>query len=72
MLPKTVKGRDSIWVIVDRLIKLAHFIPIKTGVTVAKLAEIYNEQIDRLHDIPSIIDVNTFIYSVCLLVHLLC
>ena len=28
-LPKTLKGLDSIWVIVDRLMKFAHFIPIK-------------------------------------------
>jgi len=35
-LPKTVKGFDSIWVIVDRLTKSAHFIPIKTSITVAR------------------------------------
>jgi hypothetical protein len=52
-LPKTVKGFDSIWVIVDRLTKSAHFVPIKTGMSVAKFAEIYIEQIVRLHDIPS-------------------
>jgi len=52
-LSKTVKGFDSIWVIVDRLTKSAHFIPIKTGMSVATLAEIYIEQIVRLHGIPS-------------------
>ena len=30
-LPKTRKGNNAIWVIVDRLTKLAHFIPMKTG-----------------------------------------
>ena len=30
-LPKTAKGYDSIWVLVDRLTKSAHFIPVKTG-----------------------------------------
>ena len=52
-LPKTVKGFDSIWVIFDRLTKSAHFVRIKTGMSVAMLAEIYIEQIVRLHGIPS-------------------
>jgi len=52
-LPKIVKGFDSIWVIVDRLTKSVHFIPIKTGMSVARLAEIYIEQVVRLHGIPS-------------------
>jgi len=52
-LPKTVKGFDSILVIVDRLTKSAHFVPIKISMSVAKLAEIYIEQIVRLHGIPS-------------------
>jgi len=42
-LRKTVKGFDSILVIVDRLTKSAHFVPVKTGMSVAKLAEIYIE-----------------------------
>jgi len=41
MLPKTVKCFDSIWVIVDRLTKSSHFVPIKTGMSMAKLAKIY-------------------------------
>jgi len=52
-LPKTVKGFDSIWVIVDWLMKTAHFVPIKTGMSVAKLAEIYIEQVVRLYGISS-------------------
>jgi len=48
-----VKGFDSIWVIVDRLTKSSHFIPIKTGMSVVRLAEICIEQIVRLHGIPS-------------------
>jgi len=53
VLPKTVKGFDLIWVIVDRLTKSTHFIPIKTCMSVARLAEIYIEQIVRLNGIPS-------------------
>ncbi|WJX19257.1 hypothetical protein P8452_08970 [Trifolium repens] len=52
-LPRTRRGSDSIWVIVDRLTKSAHFIPLKTGTLVPKLAEIYVNQIVRLHGIPS-------------------
>jgi len=52
-LPKTVKGFDSIWVIIDRLTKPAHFVPIKTGMSMVKLAEIYIRKIVRLHGIPS-------------------
>ncbi|MCI45009.1 retrotransposon protein, partial [Trifolium medium] len=52
-LPRTAKGHDMIWVVVDRLTKSAHFMAIKTGMLVPKLAEIYVEHIVRLHGIPS-------------------
>jgi hypothetical protein len=52
-LPKNVKGSDSIWVIVDWLTKSAHFIPIKAGMSVVRLEEIYIDQVVRWHDIPS-------------------
>jgi hypothetical protein len=51
--PKTQRKFDSIWVIVDRLTKSAHFIPVRTNYNVAKLAEIYIEEIVRLHGVPS-------------------
>jgi hypothetical protein len=44
-LPRTQKGYDSIWVIVDRLTKVAHFLPVKTKYTGATLAELYMERI---------------------------
>ena len=40
-LPKSQKGHDSIWVIVDRLTKSAHFLPVKTTYGVAKYAQLY-------------------------------
>jgi hypothetical protein len=40
-LPCTRDGYDSIWVIVDRLTKVAHFIPVKTIYIGARLAELY-------------------------------
>jgi hypothetical protein len=40
-LPRTRAGYDSIWVVVDRLTKSAHFIPVKTNYNSAVLAELY-------------------------------
>ena len=51
-LPRTQKGYDSIWVIVDRLTKVAHFLPVKTTYTGTKLAELYMERIVCLHRVP--------------------
>jgi hypothetical protein len=42
-LPRTPKGYDSIWVIVDRLTKVAHFIPVKTTYKGSQLAELYTD-----------------------------
>ena len=52
-LPKTSKKNDSIWVIVDRLTKSAHFLPVRTTFTVENLTKIYIAEIVRLHGIPS-------------------
>jgi hypothetical protein len=51
-LPRTQNGNDSIWVIIDRLTKVAHFIPVKTIFEGATLAWIYLKEIVRLHGIP--------------------
>jgi hypothetical protein len=51
-LPHTQAGYDSIWVIVDRLTKVAHFIPVKTTYSGAKLTELYMSQIVCLHGVP--------------------
>jgi hypothetical protein len=51
-LPCTQSGHDSIWVIVDRLTKVAHFIPVKTSYTGAKLAELCMARIVCLHGVP--------------------
>jgi hypothetical protein len=51
-LPRTQAGYDSIWVIMDRLTKVAHFIPVKTTYSGAKLAELYMSQIVCLHGVP--------------------
>jgi hypothetical protein len=51
-LPRTQDGYDSIWVIVDRLTKVAHFISVKTTYTGAKLAEMYMSMMMCLHGVP--------------------
>jgi hypothetical protein len=51
-LPNTQGGYDSVWVIVDRLTKVAHFILVKTTYSSAKLAELYMSRIVGLHGVP--------------------
>ena len=51
-LPRTERGYDSIWVIVHRLTKVAHFLLVKTTYTGARLAELYMERIVCLHGVP--------------------
>ncbi|WVZ52281.1 hypothetical protein U9M48_003357 [Paspalum notatum var. saurae] len=51
-LPRTQKGYNSIWVVVDRLTKVAHFIPVNTTYSGAKLAELYISRIVYLHGVP--------------------
>ena len=50
-LPRTMGKYDSIWVIVDRLTKSAHFIPVKVTYNAEKLAKIYILEIVRLHGV---------------------
>ena len=51
-LPRTSDGMDSIWVIMDRLTKVAHFIPVATGYTVDKYVQIFLEKIVLVHSMP--------------------
>jgi hypothetical protein len=51
-LPGTQAGYNFIWVIVDRLTKVAHFIPIKTTYSGVKLTELYMSRIVRMHGVP--------------------
>jgi hypothetical protein len=51
-LPNTYRRHDSIWVIMDRLIKTAHFLSVHTTHRAEKYAEIYIDQIVCLHGIP--------------------
>ena len=50
-LPRLSEGSDSIWVIVDRMTKSAHFLPVKTTNLVKKLAKLYLKEIVWLHGV---------------------
>jgi hypothetical protein len=54
-LPRTAKGYASIWVIVDRLTKIAHFLPVKTDHPVTVYAQLYIARILSLHGVPKTI-----------------
>jgi hypothetical protein len=54
-LPRTSRGYNSIWVIVDRLTKSAHFIPIATTYRVGQYTELYLSHTVRYYGIPKII-----------------
>ena len=49
-LPRTRSRNDSIWVIVDRLTKSAHFLPVKKTSDLNLLARLYQEEIVRFHE----------------------
>jgi hypothetical protein len=51
-LPRTPQGHDSIWVIVDRLTKVAHFVPVKVNYRIEKLVDLYVHHILQLHGAP--------------------
>ncbi|KAK1432277.1 hypothetical protein QVD17_09172 [Tagetes erecta] len=51
-LPKTKKGHDAIWVVVDRLTKSAHFLAIREAYSSERMAEIYVNDIVSRHGVP--------------------
>ncbi|CAL9002596.1 unnamed protein product, partial [Prunus brigantina] len=51
-LPRTQNKHDGVWVIVDRLTKSAHFLPVRANYTLNKLAKIFIDEIVRLHGVP--------------------
>ncbi|GAB2295080.1 hypothetical protein Dimus_038336 [Dionaea muscipula] len=51
-LPLTWKGHDAVWVIVDKLTKSAHFLPVKMTFSLERLAHLYEREIIILHGTP--------------------
>ncbi|PKU80890.1 hypothetical protein MA16_Dca009302 [Dendrobium catenatum] len=51
-LPRSRQGHDAIWVIIDRLTKSAHFLPIRLTDSIEELAMLYVAAIVRLHGMP--------------------
>ena len=52
-LPRIAKGNDSIWLIVDKLTKCAHFLAINQKISMDKLIELYVREVVRLPGVPN-------------------
>ena len=50
--PKTQKGNNAIFVVIDRLSKVAHFLPIRESITASQLADLYISRVVSLHGVP--------------------
>jgi len=50
-LPRTVRSHDAIWFIVDRLTKSSHFLTVNLRMSMMKLAQLYINEIVRLHGV---------------------
>ena len=51
-LPRTQRQHDAIWVIVDQLTKSTHFLLVNVEDSLEKLAQLYVDEIVRLHGVP--------------------
>jgi len=51
-LPLSFNRHDSIWVIIDRLTKANHFLPVKSSSTAEEYAKLYVREVVRLHGTP--------------------
>ncbi|GKB71286.1 retrovirus-related pol polyprotein from transposon TNT 1-94 [Tanacetum coccineum] len=54
-LPRTSSGHDTIWVIMDRLTKSAHFLPMRENYKMDRLSRLYLNEIVARHGVPILI-----------------
>src|ERR1041384_3996234 len=50
--PRSQKGHDAIFVVIDRFSKVSHFLPVKETISASQLADLYVSRIVSLHGIP--------------------